>query len=369
MISEQTIDKVKELDLAEVIGKYVTLKKHGASWIGSSPFADEKTPSFHVSPAKGIYKCFSSGKGGRSGIGFVMEHKNMSYPEAIRELASQFDITVEETEETPERKEQLATRDALLKLNMAVKGRYVKNLAALRDKAIDTNYEQVHPALAELTENRRLTDDIIFEFEIGYAPEEWRFIAPLIIDRGLYDQGIELGLIKKGDNGNTYDTFRNRIIFPIHNDRGEIVGFGGRTMEKDTDTAKYINSKESDVYKKDAVLYGLYHAKEAIREKGEAILVEGYLDVIAFHQFGAKNTVGPCGTAFTDGQARLLKRFCSKVILIGDGDNAGKKANMKSVDILLRHNFKVEICPMPDGHDPESFARMFDFIEDKEEQV
>lgn len=369
MITDYSIQQVREVDLVEVIRRYVPdLKKKGANYSASCPFHDENTASFVVSPVKGMYKCFGCHKSGNNPISFVMDNQQMDFISAVKFLADWFNITLEETkghvEEAPEQK---AKKVDFLNINKQAAKLYQNCLADLLKDLPPVG--PLLPVANELIRNRGLSLDTIIEFQIGYAPQSGRLLSPVFKEYGLLIPAEELGLVKVGQNG-AYDVYRDRIIFPIHNERGEVVGFGARTMKEVTrDNPKYLNSRDSLVYKKEAVLYGLYQAGKAIRKglydgRGKAItgtkfasLVEGYYDVTGFHQGGLPNTVAACGTAFTDGHARLLKKYTSHMVLLGDGDGAGERANLKNVDILLKHGFKVEICPLPKGHDPDSFSR------------
>ena len=356
MISENSIQEVREnADLVEVVKKYVDLKKKGANWQGCCPFHEEKTPSFYVNETKGIYKCFGCGAAGADAIKFLMEKEHIDFVTTIRRLADWFNIQLEETRLESEDQEKLLKRADYLKINVRVAKIYQTKLMALPGE---------DPVFQELYFKRKLSRDTVIDFQIGYAPNEWRFITPLLLDNALFKPAEELGLVKTTNDRN-YDIYRNRIIFPIHNERGEIVGFGGRTMDDGDDVPKYINSCESLVYKKDSILYGLYQAAKAIRDMRFAVVVEGYFDVTGFHQTGMPNTVAPCGTSLTENHAKLLKKYTNHLILMGDADKAGKKANLKAVDMLLRHGFKVDICDLPDGHDPDSFSREFEFTEDE----
>lgn len=354
MITDRSIEEVKEkADLLEVIQERVTLKKFGANFLGLCPFHEDKKPSFTVSPAKGVYKCFVCGTGGRDPIRFLMDMENIDFPAAVRYLADKYQIQLEETKTDEEPDEQRLKRVDYIKINKAAARRYQELLFELPD---------TDEVKKELLINRQLTQETIIDFQLGFAPNKDNYITQLVMTRNLYQPAIDIGLIKTSDTEErglrTYDMFQNRIIFPILNERGEPIAFGGRTMEKgDKVKAKYINSPGSLIYQKDKVLFGLYHAAKAIREMKFAVLVEGYFDVISFHQAGMENTIAPCGTAFTDGQAKILKRHTNHIILVNDSDEAGEKANLKSVDVLLRHNFKVEICDLPKGEDPDSFAR------------
>lgn len=368
MIAQNSIDEVYEkADLVETIGKYVTLKQKGGSYHGCCPFHDEKTPSFVVTPAKSVYKCFGCGKSGKDAVKFIMEKEHLSWIDSIRKLSGVFNVTLQETEDDQDKKEQLIKRGDLVKINQAVKDKYVSTIDHERYAELFNmpgTTDMPGAVFGELF-RRKISPELLSLFEIGFAPDEWKFITPGLIDKGLYEPAIELGLIKTKD-GNSYDIYRGRIIFPIHNERGEVIGFGGRKLEDGKpDNPKYINSSDSALYKKDSVLYGIYQAADAIRKEKFAVLVEGYYDVTGFHQAGVQNTVCSCGTAFTDGHAKILKKYTNHVVMMGDGDAAGMKANLKAVDILLRHDFKVEICPLPDGHDPDSFAREFENVEEQ----
>ncbi len=360
MISENSIQEVRDkADLVEVIQNYTDLKKKGANYQGCCPFHDERTGSFTISPGKGIYKCYGCGAGGADAIKFMMQKERMDFPSAVKYLATKFNITLEETQPDPEAAEKIAQRADYLKINHRAAEMYDKMLFnVLKDAK--------HAVAIELLQNRKLTEETIITFQLGYAPDEWRYVTQVLVERGLFKPAEELGLVNT-KNGSNYDMYRNRIMFPIHNERGEICGFGGRKMDnlKD-DNPKYLNSRDSLLYKKDNLLYGLYQAAKHIRTMGFAVVVEGYYDVAGFHQTGMPNTVAPCGTAFTDNQAKILKKYTNHLVLIRDTDAAGMKANLKDVDMLLRHGFKVEICQLPEGEDPDSFSRQFEFSEEEE---
>ena len=354
MITNESINKVRdEADIQVVVGSYITIKKKGANFTGSCPFHEEKSPSFMVSVSKNIYKCFGCGAGGDP-IKFVIEHEKVDFIAAVRIVADLHGITLEETEETAEDKEQVEKRVQLLAINKQVAEKYFKTLDQLLIG---------HPVKQEILKNRQLTMETINEFQIGFAPEEWKYISRDLIERGMFEPAKELGLVATSNDRN-FDNFRNRIIFPIHNERGQVVGFGGRIFGENSEKApKYINSKESVIYKKEKVLFGLYQAQRHIRKCGFAILVEGYYDVTSMHQSGAKNTIAPCGTALTETQIKLLKRFTDHVVLMGDGDDSGMEANLKAVDLLLKYNIRAEICTLPKPEtpgekiDPDIFAR------------
>jgi DNA primase len=367
MIAQTTIDLVREIDLLTVISKYATLKKKGANHAGPCPFHDEKTGSFTVSPTKNVYKCFGCGKGGNNPIAFIMDKENMEFPTAVKYLADWFNITVEETKsEEPE--EQRSKRADQMELMKYAAEKYRKNLFNMITAQLPYQPLEAHSPVTELILNRQLTLETIIQFQIGFAPKE-RFLAPNIKERGLLMPAEEIGLVKVGDNG-SYDVQRERIIFPIQNERGEVIGLGGRKMADDKkDNPKYINSPESLIYNKSNVLYGLFQAGPHIRKMKFACVVEGYYDVTGFHQAGMPNTVAPCGTSFTEAQAKILKKYTNHLVLIRDGDDAGNKANMRDVDMLLKLGFKVDICLLPDGQDPDSFARNLQpDVQDPEEE-
>jgi DNA primase len=369
MISQKTIDQVRDdLDFASLAELLVPdLKKHGATYEAPCPFPShaERTPSFKVNPAKRIYKCFGCGKGGHDNIKFVMDIERLDFPAAVRFLADKFNITIEETELTPEAKEQQLKRADYIQINRQVADIYSKQLADIFQE-----YNGVtHDVIQELNGHRQLTQETINTYELGFAIDSFKTITNYLIERNHYQPAIELGLIiTKVGTTTTYDNYRNRIMFPIHNEFGEVIGFGGRKMEDPTadekyqKAPKYINSADSLLYKKDGVLYGLYQAGPHIKRMGFACVVEGYFDVTAFSQTGMPNTVAPCGTALTEKHAKLLKRYTNHVVLIGDGDEAGMKANLRAVDVLLKESLRVDICPLPEKEDPDSFARKFYFL-------
>jgi DNA primase len=370
MISEKSIQEVRDrADILEVTRRYAELKKSGSNYKGCCPFHDEKTGSFMVNPAKGIYKCFGCGAGGADAIKFIMDKDRLSFPDAVRSLAAIYNVELEETHsDDGEAKEAQVKKMDFYTINKwAAKTYQGILLEILRPGFTDGAGDW---AAIELLGNRLLTYDTVISFQLGFAPADGRTLAPHLVQMGRMAEAEELGLARKGQNGN-YDVFRNRIIFPIHNERGEVAGFGARKQEDGKkDNPKYINSRESSVYNKSALFYGLYQAERSIRngidpkakdggllKEKFATTVEGYFDVISWHQGGVTNTIAACGTAFTDQHAKLLKRFTNHVLLVGDGDSAGERSNLKTVDVLLRHGFKVEHCPMPEDEDPDSLAR------------
>ena len=351
MIKQETVDKI--LDAArveEVVGDFVDLKKRGTSLIGLCPFHNEKTPSFNVSVSKGIYKCFGCGAGGDS-VRFVMEHEKYSYPEALKYLAQKYHIEVEETERTPE---QLAAQDQRESLFIVTNwaGKFFKETLWETDdgRAIGLNYFK----------ERGYREDIIQKFELGYSPEGWTALYDRAKAAGYKEEFLETtGLVIRKDDGSVYDRFRGRVMFPIHNLTGKILGFGGRTLKTDKKVPKYVNSPESEVYHKSDVLYGLYFAKKAILDADNCYLVEGYADVISMHQAGVENVVSSSGTSLTHGQIRLISRYTKNVTILYDGDEAGIKASLRGTDMLLEEGLNVKVLLFPDGNDPDSYVQQF----------
>lgn len=339
----ENVIQTSTANIVEVISDYVELKKKGHTWWGLSPFKTEKTPSFAVSPSKGIYKCFSTGKGGGV-VNFIMEMEGISFYEAIIQLAKKFHITIE-LENTPYNPDDTAKKDSIFILNDFANQFF---LTEFEKSIIPQNY----------IEKRGIFKDIQKKFQIGFAPNSKDAFAQLALKNHFKEEYIlESGLSLKNENHQWVDRFRNRIMFPIKNLQGKIIGFGGRTLDTSKETAKYINSPESIVYNKSYALYGIYEAKESIRKKGYAILSEGYLDVISLHQYGFDNAVASCGTAFTPEQARLIKRFAQQVTILYDGDEAGIKAALKAIDILLEEDLNVKVLILPNEEDPDSFLQ------------
>lgn len=351
MIAHSTIDRVKDLSIVEVIGRYIDLKKNGSNFRATSPFNDEKTPSFYVVPSKNIFKCFSSGKGGDA-ITFVMEYLKCSYPEAIKDICGktgeriEYDVT-EKADEDQEAREQL------YKIIQAASKRYAETLL---------NVDGNHWAFKELINKRRFSPDTLLQWQIGYAPEGWQFLTDVLREKALIKPSMEIGLVKEKDQRN-YDAFRNRIMYPIHDHRGRVVGFGGRVEKEDQHNPKYLNSSESKIYDKKGVLFGLHFGGTAIRKMKYANMMEGYTDVISFHQSGYINTVGTCGTSLTSEQCKLLKKYCDKVVLFPDPDTAGENSALRNIDLLMTEGFEVGVVPMPkvEGKkiDPDELTRMF----------
>ncbi|ADY53223.1 DNA primase [Pseudopedobacter saltans DSM 12145] len=351
MIKKETVERILETArIEEVVGDFVHLKKRGTSMIGLCPFHGEKTPSFHVSPAKGIYKCFGCGEGGDS-LQFVMSHEKYSYPEALRYLANKYNIEVEEIEVSDEYKAEADKRESL----------YITTAYAAKffaDKLWNTD-EGRSIGLSYFKE-RGFKEDILKKFEIGYSPEEWTSLYDSATAEGYKQEFLEeTGLVIKNDKGSVYDRFRTRVIFPIHNFTGRIIGFGGRTLKTDKKIPKYVNSPESEIYYKSKVLYGLFHAKKAIRERDNCLLVEGYADVLSVHQAGVENVVASSGTSLTTEQIKLIGRFTNNVTILYDGDAAGIKASLRGLDMILEEGLNVKVVLFPDGHDPDSYIQTF----------
>ncbi len=351
VIKKETIDKV--LDTArieEVVGDFVDLKKRGTSLIGNCPFHNEKTPSFHVSVAKGIYKCFGCGAGGDA-LKFVMDLEKYSYPEAIRYLANKYHIDVEEQERSPAQMAAQDKRESLYVLSQWA-GKFFK------DNMWQTDMGQ-SIGLAYFRE-RGYREDIIKKFELGYSPDQWTALVEAAKTAGFQEEYLkEIGLTIQRDDGSMYDRFRGRVMFPIQNLTGRVIGFGGRTLKTEKSVPKYVNSPESEIYHKSDVLYGLNFAKKAIVDADNCYLVEGYADVLSVHQAGVENVVSSSGTSLTSGQIRLISRFTKNVTILYDGDTAGIKASLRGTDMLLEEGLNVKILLFPDGNDPDSYVQKF----------
>jgi DNA primase len=355
MISRETIDKVFEtVRVEEVIGDYVNLKKAGANFKGLSPFADEKTPSFMVSPVKQIWKDFSSGKGGNA-ITFLMEHEHYSYPEAIRFLAKKYNIEIEETQQTDEQKEQANERESMYLVSEFAKNYFHDILLnSQKGKAIGLSYFY----------ERGFTDETIKKFELGYSLDQWRAFTDAALDKKYALEYLEktgLTIVKHSGQGEKketkFDRFKGRIMFPIHSMSGRVLGFGGRTLLTDKKVAKYVNSPESEIYHKSKVLYGLYQAKQDIAKEDNCYLVEGYTDVISLVQAGVKNVVASSGTALTSDQIRLINRLTPNITVLFDGDAAGIRASIRGIDLILEQGLNVKVVAFPAGDDPDSFSK------------
>ena len=347
MIPQETIAKIFDAaDIVEVIGDFIHLKKSGSNFKGLSPFANEKTPSFMVSPGKRIFKDFSSGKGGNV-VTFLMEHEHLSYPEALKWLANKYRIEIIEKIETDEQIKEKHQREALYLANQFANDFFKYSLKETDEgKSIGLSY----------LKKRGYHLKTIDAFEIGYSPNNYNALE-LKANESNYslDPLKKCGLIKENEKGN-YDFFRGRVIFPIHNITGRIIGFGGRTLKKDGKVAKYFNSPESEIYNKSNILYGLYQSKNEIIKNDCCFLVEGYTDVISLHHNGVTNTVSSSGTSLTDGQIRLIKRFTNNVVILYDSDPAGINASFRGVDMLLKAGLNVKVVLFPKGEDPDSYS-------------
>jgi DNA primase len=357
MISKETIDRVFETArVEEVIGEYVNLKKAGSNFKGLSPFTDEKSPSFMVSPVKQIWKDFSTGKGGNA-ISFLMEHEHYSYPEAIRHLAKKYNIEIEETEQSDEQKQQLNERESMFLVSKFA-SEYFHDLMlnTQQGKAIGLSYFK----------ERGFRDDIIKKFDLGYCRNEWDNFTKAALTKGYdlkYLASTGLTIVKENKQ---FDRFKGRVLFPIHSMSGRILGFGGRILTADKKAAKYLNSPESDIYHKSKILYGIYQAKKEIAKQDNCFLVEGYTDVISFHQSGIENVVASSGTALSSDQIRLIRRLTQNITVLFDGDAAGLRASIRGIDLILEQGMNVKVVGFPEGEDPDSFAKSHSDAELKE---
>ncbi len=354
LISKSTIDHVYDAArVEEVIGDFVQLKKSGSNFKGLSPFTDERTPSFMVSPVKQIWKDFSSGKGGNV-VAFLMEHEHFTYPEAIKYLARKYNIEVEETQQSDEEKEQAGERESMY-LVSAFAGEYFEDTLwnSEQGKAIGLTYFK----------ERGFTEETIKKFALGFSPDRWDAFTTAALEKGYQLEYLEktgLTIVKEGEDGGEqkqYDRFRARVMFPIHSMSGRILGFGGRILGNDRKAAKYVNSPESDIYHKSKVLYGIYFAKQAIAREDICYLVEGYTDVIQLFQRGIHNVVASSGTALTPEQIRLVNRLTKNITVLFDGDAAGERASLRGIDLILEQGMNVRVCTFPPGEDPDSFAK------------
>ncbi len=348
MITKETIDKVYEAArVEEVIGDFVQLKRAGSNFKGLSPFSDERSPSFMVSPAKGIWKDFSSGKGGNA-IAFIMEHSQFTYPEAIRYLAKKYNIEVEETELSDEDKVVANERESLF---------LVSEFASKYFQDILFNSEEGKAIALSYFKERGFTNDTIKKFSLGYSPSTWDALTKEALGKGYKLEFLEkTGLTIVGED-KQFDRFKGRVMFPIQSMSGRVLGFGGRILTNDKKAAKYLNSPESDLYHKSKVLYGIFHAKQSIAKLDNCYLVEGYTDVIQMHQTGIENVVASSGTALTPDQIRLINRLTKNVTVLFDGDAAGLRASIRGIDLILEEGMNVKVCTFPDGEDPDSFAK------------
>ncbi len=349
MIDQPTIDRILDAaNIVDVVSEFVTLRKRGVNYVGLCPFHDDKTPSFYVSPAKNICKCFACGEGGTA-VHFIMKHEQLSYFDALRYLAKKYNIEIHERELTDKEKQIRSDRESMLIVNAWAQKYFTTLLHEHIDgKTIGMRY------FAE----RGFREDTIRKFQLGYSLEQRDALYQAALKSGYKKEYLEkTGLIIAYEDGRVNDRFRGRVIFPVHTLSGKVVAFGGRILRKEEKTAKYVNSPESEIYHKSNELYGIYFAKQAIVKADRCFLVEGYTDVISMHQSGVENVVASSGTALTHGQIRLIHRFTDNITVLYDGDAAGIKAAIRGIDLLLEEGMNVKVVLLPDGEDPDSFAR------------
>ena len=359
MIDQETIQRIMDAArIEEVIGDFVSLKKRGANHIGCCPFHTEKTPSFYVSPSKGIFKCFGCGEAGDV-VSFLKKHEHFTYPEALRWLARKYNIEIQEEEQTEEQKERQNERDALFHLSEFAQ-QYFADLLYNDEMGRAVGLSYFH--------GRGLSDEIIKRFGLGYCLDEWTNFTDYARKNGYSDTVLEktgLTIFKEsgdketGDKKRAYDRFRGRVMFPIYSISGRVLGFSGRVLSSEKQAAKYVNSPDSDIYNKSRILYGLFQARSAISKTNKCYLVEGNIDVISMHQSGVENTVASCGTSLTTEQIRLIKRYTSNVTVLYDGDSAGIKAALRAVNLLFAEGMHVRCVLFPDGEDPDSYAQKY----------
>ena len=366
MIDQPTIDRILDAaQIVDIVSDFVTLRKRGVNYVGLCPFHDDKTPSFYVSPSKGLCKCFSCGKGGNA-VHFIMEHEQMSYPEALKYLAKKYGIEIKERELSSEEKLMQSERESLFIVNNFARD-YFQNILKnhVDGRSIGMAYFR----------NRGFRDDIIEKFQLGYCTESHDAMAQEAIRKGFKKEYlVKTGLCYETDDHRLRDRFWGRVIFPVHTLSGKVVAFGGRVLSSATKgvKVKYVNSPESEIYHKSSELYGIYFAKQAIVKQDRCFLVEGYTDVISMHQSGVENVVASSGTALTPGQIKLIHRFTNNITVLYDGDVAGIKASLRGIDMLLEEGMNIKVCLLPDGEDPDSFARKHNatefqkFIQDNE---
>ena len=351
MIDQATIDRIMDAaQIVDVVSEFVTLRKRGVNYIGLCPFHNEKTPSFSVSPSKGVCKCFSCGKGGNV-VHFIMEHEQLSYYEALKWLAKKYNIEIKERELTDEEKQAHSLRESLFVVNQFA-SEYFQNI-------LYNNIDGQRIGMTYLR-GRGFRDDIIKKFQLGYSTDNHDALARAALQKGYKEEFlVKTGLCYRKEDGTLRDRFWGRVIFPVHTISGKVVAFGGRVLSAATKNVqmKYVNSPESEIYHKSRELYGIYFAKQAIVRQDRCFLVEGYTDVISMHQSGIENVVASSGTALTSEQIRLIHRFTNNITVLYDGDGAGIKASIRGIDMLLEEGMNVKVCLLPDGDDPDSFAR------------
>ncbi len=348
MISQDSIRKVQErIDIIDIVGSFVKLKKRGVNYLGLCPFHNEKTPSFTVSPSKEIYKCFGCGKSGNA-ISFLMEHEKYTFVESIRWLAEKYDVELEETEASPEAKEAQQLSESLFIVNHFAQKHFTKNLLETEEGlTIGKTY----------FEKRGFSEETMHTFQLGYAKDNWDDFTKAALKNKYKLEFLEKSGLTVVKNDKQFDNYRGRVIFPIHNQSGKVIGFGARILKKNKKAPKYINTPENEIYEKRRVLYGMYQARHAIGKLDECFLVEGYTDVISMHQTGIENVVASSGTSLTEEQLRLIKKYTNNLTIIYDGDAAGIKAALRGLDMALEQSINVRLVMLPDGEDPDSFAQ------------
>lgn len=349
LIAKETVDSIfHTVDIVDVANQLgLDLKKSGSNFKCKSPWVDEKTPSCIISPAKQIFKDFSSGRGGTA-LTLLMERESLDYPNALKWVADLYNIEVKYEEESEEEIEKRNTKEELLKMMEAARAQYVTALRELHEE---------HPARIYI--DKRFTQDEQLQWGIGYAPEGFDFLTKKLKAKGLIDSGKACGLLKE-TNGKTFDFYRNRVMIPILNGRGRVVSFGGRALDpQDIKKAKYLNGPDTEIYTKSKILFGLNFATKKIHQEGFVYLVEGYTDVTTQHHFEVENTIATCGTALCADHIKAISRFTNHVVCLRDGDKAGISATMKDIELLTKNGFKVDVVPLPPGEDPDSYARKF----------
>ena len=349
MIDRQTVEKIIEAtDIIDVVGDFITLRKRGVNFLACCPFHDEKTPSFTVSPSKGIYKCFGCGKSGNA-VSFIMEHERLSYVEALKYLAKKYGIEVKEKEQTAEEITRNNDRESMMIVSSFANAFFTETLNNTDEgKAVGLSYFK----------ERGFSKRIIELFQLGYSPGKRDALSQAALKAGYKDEFlVKTGLSIQRDDGTLFDRFAGRAMFPIHSLSGRVIAFGGRTLQTDKKTAKYLNSPDSDIYLKRNVLYGIFFSKQAISRLDKCYLVEGYTDVISLFAAGVENVVASSGTSLTEEQIKLISRFSQNVTVLFDGDSAGIKASLRGIDMLLKFGLKVKVVLLPDGEDPDSFAK------------
>lgn len=349
MIDEATKQRILDAaKIEEVVGDFVTLRRRGVNLIGLCPFHNEKTPSFTVSPAKNICKCFGCGKGGTP-VNFIMQHEHLDFPDALRYLAKKYNIEIVEKELTAEQIQARTQRESMMALNEFA-GRYFVNQLWKTEEGQSVGLSYFR--------ERGFSDATLQKFQLGYSLNQYRALSDQAIKSGFSAKLLtDLGLATRGDREQLTDRFRGRVIFPVHTLSGRIVAFGGRVLVQSDKTAKYVNSPESEIYHKSNELYGIYFAKDSIVRNDAVYLVEGYTDVLSMHEAGIENVVASSGTSLTQGQIRMIHRFTNNITVLYDGDAAGIKASIRGIDLLLEEGMNVKVVLLPDGEDPDSFAK------------